>query len=84
MLWDLRVGLLGDEVGDPARQQQPLERVRGVVVVLHVLLEKMAMLKIHATQSIKPKPNYRAGHPICRKVLKIMLWEVPLADWLIL
>ena len=27
---------------------------------------------------------YRAGHPICRKVLKIMFWEVPWADWLIL
>ena len=27
---------------------------------------------------------YRVGHPICRKVLKIMFWEVPPADWLIL
>ena len=27
---------------------------------------------------------YRAGRPICRKVLKIMFWEVPPADWLIL
>ena len=26
---------------------------------------------------------YRAGRPICRKVLKIMFWEVPPADWLI-
>ena len=26
----------------------------------------------------------RAGRPICRKVLKIMFWEVPPADWLIL
>ena len=28
--------------------------------------------------------QYRAGRPICRKVLKIMFWEVPPADWLIL
>ena len=28
--------------------------------------------------------HYRAGRPICRKVLKIMFWEVPPADWLIL
>ena len=28
--------------------------------------------------------NYRAGRPLCRKVLKIMFWEVPPADWLIL
>ena len=28
--------------------------------------------------------KYRAGRPICRKVLKITFWEVPLADWLIL
>ena len=27
---------------------------------------------------------YRVGLPICRKVLKIMFWEVPKADWLIL
>ena len=27
---------------------------------------------------------YRAGCPICRKVLKIMFLEVPPADWLIL
>ena len=27
---------------------------------------------------------YRAGHPVSRKVSKIMFWEVPLADWLIL
>ena len=27
---------------------------------------------------------YRVGRPICRKVLKIMFWEVPPADWLIL
>ena len=27
---------------------------------------------------------YRAGRPICRKVLKIMPWEVLPADWLIL
>ena len=27
---------------------------------------------------------YRAGRPICRKVLKIMFWEVPPADRLIL
>ena len=27
---------------------------------------------------------YRAGHPICRKVLKKMFREVPPADWLIL
>ena len=26
------------------------------------------------------KRMYRAGRPICRKVLKIMFWEVPLAD----
>ena len=26
----------------------------------------------------------RAGHPICRKVLKIMFWEIPPADWLVL
>ena len=30
------------------------------------------------------RPLYRAGRPICRKVLNIMFWEVPLADWLIL
>ena len=29
-------------------------------------------------------PTYRAGRPICRKVLKIMFWEVPPADWLLL
>ena len=28
--------------------------------------------------------SYRVGRPICRKVLKIMFWEVPPADWLIL
>ena len=28
--------------------------------------------------------QYRAGRPICHKVLKIMFWEVPPADWLIL
>ena len=28
--------------------------------------------------------NYRVGRPICRKVFKIMFWEVPLADWLLL
>ena len=33
--------------------------------------------------SRKIDSQYRAGRPICRKVLKIMLWEVPLADWLI-
>ena len=27
---------------------------------------------------------YRAGRPICSKVLKIMFWEVPPADWLTL
>ena len=27
---------------------------------------------------------YRAGRLICRKVLKIMFWDVPPADWLIL
>ena len=27
---------------------------------------------------------YRAGRSICRKALKIMFWEVPPADWLIL
>ena len=27
---------------------------------------------------------YRAGSPICLKVLKIIFWEVPAADWLIL
>ena len=27
---------------------------------------------------------YRAGRPICRKVLKIMCWEFPPANWLIL
>ena len=27
---------------------------------------------------------YRAGRPICRKVLKIMFWEVPPTDLLIL
>ena len=26
----------------------------------------------------------RSGRPICRKVLNIMFWKVPLADWLIL
>ena len=26
--------------------------------------------------------HYRVGRPICHKVLKIMFWEVPLADWL--
>ena len=30
------------------------------------------------------QPTYRAERPICRKVLKIMIWEVPPADWLIL
>ena len=36
---------------------------------------------------LEMKPNtykYRAERPNCRKVLKIMFWEVPLADWLIL
>ena len=28
--------------------------------------------------------NYRVGRPICRRVLKIMFWEVHPADWLIL
>ena len=27
---------------------------------------------------------YRSGRPICRKVFKIMSWEVPPADWLML
>ena len=27
---------------------------------------------------------YRVGRPICRKVLKIMFWDVPPADWLLL
>ena len=26
--------------------------------------------------------DYRAGRPICRKVLKIIFWEVPSANWL--
>ena len=30
------------------------------------------------------KRLFRAGRPICRKVLKIMFGEVPPADWLIL
>ena len=28
--------------------------------------------------------SYRVGRPIYRKVLKIMFWEVSLADWLTL
>lgn len=35
---DLGVGVLGDEVGDPAGQERPLSRLGGVVVVLDVLL----------------------------------------------
>ena len=31
-----------------------------------------------------PQSVYRAGRPIHRKFLKIMFWEVPPADWLIL
>ena len=27
---------------------------------------------------------YRVGMSICRKVLQIMIWEVPPAEWLIL
>ena len=30
------------------------------------------------------KGTERAGHPVGRKVLKVMFWEVPPADWLIL
>ena len=41
-------------------------------------IKALAVLEWSTTQMC------RAGHPICRKVLKIMFWEVPPADWLIL
>ena len=40
---------------------------------------------IHLCRAYREVKNYyRAGRPICRKVLKIMFWEVPPADRLIL
>ena len=51
---------------------------------LGIILVGMSALFI-VCQSIKMIPGkYRAGRPICPKVLKIMFWEVPPADWLIL
>ena len=51
---------------------------------LGIILVGMSALFI-VCQSIKMIPGkYRAGRPICPKVLKILFWEVPAADWLIL
>ena len=44
---------------------------------------KISQKKLPRRDSLKGN-LYIAGRPICSKVLKIMFWEVPSADWLIL
>ena len=54
---------------------------------LHLLAEHDQLLHEQGEQKMIDLLHvyqYKAGRPICRRVLKIMFWEVPPADWLIL
>ena len=43
-----------------------------------------AQLPQELTENILQNPFTKPAAPYCRKVLKLMFWEVPQADWLIL
>ena len=58
-------------------------------LIQHILCSPIGDRNFRKKQNITSRQSgrhrvYRAGHPICHKVLKIMFWEVPPADWLIL
>ena len=92
---DLRrdAGLVGRcPLGAMPRGRGTGEGVRAGVPPIPPLFVEPIFLCLVSTHFRKPykcyvqkiKSRYRAGHPICRKVLKLMFWDVPPADWLIL